>query len=170
MNAKISIQKKILIFVPIVLVSLALLAYLSYQSAKQAIEEEINDKMLYLSNDIEHFIDGQLMSHQRLGETMAQTIKAFGSELTREQYHQLMADFIQLNDDTYGMGVWFEPNQYNAALEYFGPYAYKMVSLFSLLMNMKRGIIIIQPKIGINQQKKHRLSYGQSPIMIKRWI
>lgn len=125
MNAKISIQKKILIFVPIVLVSLALLAYLSYQSAKQAIEEEINDKMIYLSNDIEHFIDGQLMSHQRLGETMAQTIKAFGSELTREQYHQLMADFIQLNDDTYGMGVWFEPNQYNAALEYFGPYAYK---------------------------------------------
>lgn len=125
MNAKISIQKKILIFVPIVFVSLALLAYLSYQSAKQALEEEINDKMVYLSNDIEHFIDGQLMGHQRLGETMAQNIKQFGQALSRDQYYQLMTDFIQLNEDTYGMGVWFEPNQYDEALEYFGPYAYK---------------------------------------------
>lgn len=122
---KVSIQKKILIFVPIVLISLALLAYLSYQSSKQALETEINDKMVYLSNDIEHLIDGELMSHQRLGETMAQTVKNLGGELSREAYYQLAEDFIQLNDETYGMGVWFEPYQYNEATEYFGPYAYK---------------------------------------------
>ncbi len=122
---KVSIQKKILIFVPIVLISLALLAYLSYESSKSALETEIDDKMSYLSNDIEHFIDGQLMSHQRLGETMAQNVKHLGQDLSRDAYYQLITDFIQLNDDTYGMGVWFEPYQYDGTREYFGPYAYK---------------------------------------------
>ncbi|GEM02254.1 hypothetical protein SAMN05421839_11737 [Halolactibacillus halophilus] len=40
---KVSIQKKILIFVPIVLISLALLAYLSYQSSKQATERQADE-------------------------------------------------------------------------------------------------------------------------------
>lgn len=125
MKAKTSIQKKILIFVPIAIISLGLLAFLSYQSAKQALEEEITDKMAYLSNDIRHFIDGELMSHQRIGETMAENVNQLGQTLSREQYYQLAENYIQLNHDTYGLGVWFEPNQYDETLEYFGPYVYK---------------------------------------------
>lgn len=125
MNKIVSIRMKILIFIPVVVVSLGVLAWLSYQSAKEALTVEINEKMTYLSNDVEHFIDGELMGHQRLGEAMASKASQFHSTLSREEYYQLSEGLIVLNDDTYGMGVWFEPNQYEAGLTYFGPYAYK---------------------------------------------
>lgn len=120
-----SIKTKILMFVPIVLVSIGILTWFSYQSAKTAIEEEISQKMTYLSNDIGHFIDGQLLSHQRLGESMARVVSEQGLSMERTGYYTLMESLIELNSDTYGMGVWFETNRYDEDVTYFGPYAYK---------------------------------------------
>lgn len=120
-----SIRLKILIFVPIVIIALSILSIFSYTTAKNSLEEEIHQKMEFLSNDLTHYIDSKLLGHQRLGESMAQVIAEQGQALSRNEINQLSSSLISLNENTYGMGVWFEANQYEDNLTYFGPYTYK---------------------------------------------
>jgi Cache domain. len=45
--------------------------------------------------------------------------------MTTEAYSDLITQYIGLNDDTYGAGVWYEYNCYRTEQKYFGPYAYR---------------------------------------------
>lgn len=125
MKFKSSIQKKILIFIPLVIVSIVILSIFSYSFAKSELETQITDKMHHLSNEVVNEIDGQLISHQRIGESMSAMAGATGTEFTHTDYQLIFEQLLALNDDTFGMGVWFEPFSYDEEIEYIGPYAYK---------------------------------------------
>lgn len=125
MQFKSSIQKKILIFIPVVIVGVVILSILSYSFAQNELEEQIADKMTHLSNQVVDTIDGQLISHQRIGESTSALAGTIGKELSHADYEELFEELLILNDDTFGIGVWFEPFGYNADIQYFGPYAYK---------------------------------------------
>ncbi|SDC05392.1 methyl-accepting chemotaxis sensory transducer with Cache sensor [Pelagirhabdus alkalitolerans] len=125
MKRKSSIRMKILIFIPIVVLAMFVLSYFSYRLAEAELEDQIEEKMDYLANDITHYIDGELLGHQRLGESMARVVQVEGTSFDHDQYQQLFEEFLELNEDTYGMGVWFEPFMYDEDIEFFGPYGYK---------------------------------------------
>ncbi|WP_017473725.1 methyl-accepting chemotaxis protein [Amphibacillus jilinensis] len=122
---KASIRKKILTFIPVVVIGMLVLSILSYKFSERELEQQIAEKMDYLSNDIVHFTDTQLVSHQRLGDSMGALASTIGANLTHDEYADLFEQFLLLNEDTYGIGVWFEPYSYDEDVEYFGPYSYK---------------------------------------------
>ncbi|WP_232828005.1 methyl-accepting chemotaxis protein [Paraliobacillus sp. X-1268] len=125
MKRKSSIQMKILIFVPVVLIAIIILSLFSYSFAKTELQSEISEKMSYLSEEVVNDIDGQLISHQRLGESLSEIVGTSGTNITEEEYASLFERLLALNPDTFGMGVWYEPFQYDEDQEYFGPYGYK---------------------------------------------
>ncbi|WP_027963706.1 methyl-accepting chemotaxis protein [Halalkalibacillus halophilus] len=125
MRKKGSIQKKILIFVPFMIIAIAILSYFSYSFAKSELEEQIDDKMDYLSNEVILEMDSRLIGHQRLGETLSSVVSSSGMEMDQSEYEDLFERFLNLNEDTFGMGVWYEPYSYESDEEYFGPYSYK---------------------------------------------
>lgn len=108
-----------------VIIGMLVLSILSYKFSEQELEQQIAEKMDYLSNDIVHFTDTQLVSHQRLGDSMGALASTIGTNLTHDEYADVFEQFLVLNEDTYGIGVWFEPYSYHEDVEYFGPYSYK---------------------------------------------
>lgn len=125
MWGKSSIQKKILLFVPMVIAAVVVLSIFSYAFAKSELEAEIDEKMGYLSNEVINDIEAQLISHQRLGESLGALAGSSGEDVSEEEFADLMERLLPLNQNTLGMGVWFEPFAYDAEVEYFGPYSYR---------------------------------------------
>ncbi|MCR6098714.1 methyl-accepting chemotaxis protein [Salipaludibacillus agaradhaerens] len=125
MKRKSSIQKKILIFVPVVIVAIVTLSLFSYFFAESQLQAQISEKMDHLSSEVVNDIDRQLISHQRLGESLSSVAGANGTDFSHDDYHALFERMLPLNEDTFGMGVWFEPYAHDSDTEYMGPYAYK---------------------------------------------
>ncbi len=107
------------------IIAIAILSYFSYSFAKSELEEQIDDKMDYLSNEVILEMDSRLIGHQRLGETLSSVVSSSGMEMDQSEYEDLFERFLNLNEDTFGMGVWYEPYSYESDEEYFGPYSYK---------------------------------------------
>ncbi|MCZ0702855.1 methyl-accepting chemotaxis protein [Natronobacillus azotifigens] len=125
MKLKSSIQKKILVFIPIVTIGFITLALLSYFFARNELENQIAEKMNILSDEVIQEIDGQLIRHQRIGESLGGVVQATGTEFDHSDYARLFEELLMINEDTFGLGVWFEPFGYHEDIEYFGPYSYK---------------------------------------------
>lgn len=110
---------------PCVLIAMAILVVMSYQSSKTIINEEI-DKVM--TNELEVSIASisiDLVAHRQVPITLARTVESIGNELTEEEYVELLTNFIKSNDGTLGTGVWYEPNRYQPNRTYFGPYVYR---------------------------------------------
>ncbi|UCZ53768.1 methyl-accepting chemotaxis protein [Bacillus shivajii] len=122
---KSSILYKVLIFIPIALISLILLSYFSYSFSKSELETQITEKMTHINNEVIHNIDSQFIAHQRIGESIAALIEATGTDIDQEGYAETLKHAVQINEDTFGTGVWFEPYQYDEERRYFGPYVYE---------------------------------------------
>ncbi|ADI00085.1 methyl-accepting chemotaxis protein [Salisediminibacterium selenitireducens] len=120
-----SIQTKIMIFVALVVVAIVTLSYFNYTFAKAELENQIEGKMGHLSNEIINEMDARLNSHQLLGESLGSVSANVGPVLDRGDMETLIEDMLRLNDETFGMGVWFEPFMYDGESEYVGPYGYK---------------------------------------------
>ncbi|MBV7273824.1 methyl-accepting chemotaxis protein [Clostridium sp. PL3] len=121
---KISI-KILVIFLPIIIISVLTLIMLAYSSSKKMINTEIDSKMKsFLSTNIGNIEIG-LTAHSKIAETIAKTVQVSHKSMNKENMIAIMAEDIGLNSDTMGAGVWFEPNKYDSSLKYFGPYVYK---------------------------------------------
>ncbi|WP_079710932.1 methyl-accepting chemotaxis protein [Paraliobacillus ryukyuensis] len=120
-----SIQFKILLFVPIVLIAIIGISILSYMFAKSELETQIDSKMTNLTKEVTNEIDGKLTGHQRLGETMSELAGAEGQQLEREDFAALFERYLPINEETFGMGVWYAPYGHDEETQYFGPYSYK---------------------------------------------
>jgi len=125
MFGKNSIKKKILVFVPLAIVAIIILSFFSYTFSKTELESQISAKMTLLSSEVINDIEAQLISHQRIGESMSSIVGASGTKLEQQDYQALFERLLPLNEDTFGMGVWFEPFGFDEEVEYFGPYGYK---------------------------------------------
>ncbi|MBB5172357.1 methyl-accepting chemotaxis protein [Texcoconibacillus texcoconensis] len=120
-----SIQWKIMSFIPMALVALILLSFFSYSFSKAELETQISEKMGHINAEVINDIDAQFLAHQRIGESIAAMVEARGNALTAEDYTETLKRSVELNEDTFGTGVWFEPYTFAEDVEYFGPYAYE---------------------------------------------
>lgn len=118
--------KMILLLMPVIIVSMAALAYMSYSSAKKIINSELEKNMIGKLNETSQQIEKSLERHQKVSESLAKVVQSFGSNLTEENYKGVLEELIETNDETFGAGVWFEPFKYKKDIELFGPYAYKV--------------------------------------------
>ena len=121
-----SIRMLILICIlPFAIISMCVLGILSYVNSKNIINNEIDQKIQYqLSSTVED-IEKSLLKHKKVAETLAKTVESCNGILAKDNYKLLVQNFVKTNEETYGSGVWFEPNKFNTNEKYYGPYAYK---------------------------------------------
>ncbi|SDN66213.1 methyl-accepting chemotaxis protein [Alkalicoccus daliensis] len=122
---KLSIRTKLLSFIPIMIVVVLLITGISYSFAKGEIEEQIEERLAGQAGETAGNMERELAEHQRIGETLAEIIGEEGTELAEADYAALQERLVQLNEATFGIGVWFEPFAYEEDTEYFGPYSYE---------------------------------------------
>ncbi len=120
------IQTKLIFFVLSMLVVIAaLLSSVSYLFSKQLIANEIQQKMEVQLQAAIFDIQSRLNNHVRIPQTAARMLETVGTELTEESYERMLVNLPDLNDETLGVGVWYEPGKYEQGRTFFGPYAYK---------------------------------------------
>ena len=123
---KISVRTKTLLAImPLLLLVMITLSWISYHYSQQIIETELNSKMaLQLDVTLEGFRT-HLNTHKSIGETIARFTDKGGNSISKAQYAEFLKSAITSNPLTLGAGIWFEPFRYKADIQYFGPYAYK---------------------------------------------
>ena len=114
----------LLTLLPPILVMMILLSGIGYVYSRNMIQEEIGYQMQYKLEQTISDIDKSLIAHKRLGETLAKSVAVNPSALAISEYEDVLKNFVALNPDTFGVGVWFEPNIYKD-LPAYSPYAYR---------------------------------------------
>ncbi|PWK04963.1 methyl-accepting chemotaxis protein [Tumebacillus permanentifrigoris] len=110
---------------PFLILVLFGLSGMEYEYSKSMINSEISSKMDAKLGQTVQAVETRLKSHSRVAEATARMMESVGVDLNREQYVRLVENTLQTNKDTFGLGVFYEPNRYKADVKYFGPYAYR---------------------------------------------
>ncbi|WP_018753138.1 methyl-accepting chemotaxis protein [Paenibacillus sanguinis] len=110
---------------PAFLVTLLLVSGISYEHAKGIIQEQIQDRMNVQLDEVSGQISANLGKHSKLPEIVARTVEDQWTSYTLEQYRTIMGKTLDTNPDTSGMGIYFEPNRYDAKTKFFSTYAYR---------------------------------------------
>jgi methyl-accepting chemotaxis protein len=118
--------KMILLLLPVIIVSMLTLGYMSYSSSKKIINSELEINMNSKLNEKSQEIEKSLERHQKISEGLAKVVQHSLTSLTKDNYANIVKSLIDTNDETFGAGVWFEPFKYSKDVELFGPYAYKL--------------------------------------------
>ncbi|ENH96087.1 methyl-accepting chemotaxis protein [Gracilibacillus halophilus YIM-C55.5] len=63
--------------------------------------------------------------HERNLVTTKALLESQDGQYNRQQYRDYFESLLPSNEETYGLGVWYEPYAHNEDDEYFGPYVYK---------------------------------------------
>lgn len=115
----------LLMMLPVIIILLIALLFSSYYVSKNILRKEINSKIENNINELKTVINSKLQLHSRVAETLARTLEATGSNMSPDDYKNLLKKYALVNSDTLGAGVWYEPNKYKTNLKFFGPYVFK---------------------------------------------
>jgi len=121
-----SIRAKTLVTIlPLLLLVMVMLSWISYYYSGQIIEDDINQKMsLQMTGTLNDF-QAKLNLTKAMGESLARFAEESGSSITKAQYTAFLKNVLPSNDMAFGTGIWFEPYAYKPDVKYFGPYVYK---------------------------------------------
>lgn len=112
----------VLVFVALALLIIGIIVtVLSINRTNREIKERMN---LQLANTIAS-IDETLSNHGQVMSSLSKTIAVTGTQLALLDYGSLLPEYVGLNDDTFGAGVYYEINSYRPDQKYFGPYAHR---------------------------------------------
>ncbi|WP_026883723.1 methyl-accepting chemotaxis protein [Clostridium akagii] len=119
-----SLRAKILMaLIPIFIIAMVVLTLISYSYSKNQINLDTTQKMdKQLKLEISD-IENRLNRHAKVAEGLAKTAEVSGNTLNKNQYENLVIKFTGTNTETFGTGVWYEPNKYDPRLKNFAPYA-----------------------------------------------
>lgn len=110
-----------LIIMPMIILAMAVLSFLTFQNSKSLINREIDNKMRYqLSSTTEH-IQTELTSHLKIPQTLARAMEATGDHIEQETVIAMIMKYLSTNSDTFGVGVWYEANQFKSYVNYLRP-------------------------------------------------
>lgn len=121
-----SIKTVILISIlPVVLIALIIMGIFSSYTSKKLITTEIENRMKHQLEETINLIDKDMQKHAQIAVDLGKFTGASSSVLTKEAITKAQEEVITTNEDTLGVGVWFEPYKYKKEIKFFGPYAYK---------------------------------------------
>lgn len=121
-----SIRSKILIILlPLFFIAMSILSLTGYYNSKKIITDEVKTKMTNQIGFLLENIDKKLSVHGKTVETTRNLLETNGGVLEKDSYKNLLYKILPSNNETSGMGVWYEPYKYNKDIELFSPFAYK---------------------------------------------
>ena len=117
--------KTLLLILPLLLVIvLSISSVVILKSRSLLLEQTSNSMKEQLANTNQN-IQKRISSHERVPETIAKSIQNHYKRLSLTEYDELFKDALGVNADTFGVGIYFEPNRYNEEIKYFSTYAYR---------------------------------------------
>lgn len=117
--------KTLAILLPVFMATLLLISGFSYLYAKQVILGMIEERMDARSAEVSRQITADLEKHAQMPEIAARTIENQAGTYSLEQYQTIFSNMLTVNADTFGMGIYFEPERYEPGTTYFSTYAYR---------------------------------------------
>jgi methyl-accepting chemotaxis protein len=121
-----SIKTVILISIlPIVLISLVTMGIFSNYTSKRLITGEIEARMKHQLQETINLIDKDMQKHAQIAVDLGKFMGTGGVLLNKATITKTQEGILSTNEDTLGVGVWFEPYKYKKDIKFFGPYAYK---------------------------------------------
>lgn len=120
------ISTKMLAFIlPVIILAMALLTMISAVSGKTIISQQIGERMTAELSAQTSGIENYLNSVSDMGMVLAKSVGASYQSTKMPVYEKMLGDVIQGNSIVMGSGLWFEPNVFDKAQKYMGPYVYK---------------------------------------------
>ncbi|WP_018922392.1 methyl-accepting chemotaxis protein [Salsuginibacillus kocurii] len=116
--------KMLLLFIPLIIGFGIVISLIAYLTSYHQLETALKNQMVSESGTAIEATERNALSHQRIAESLGAVVSTQAEESDREDIVAMLEDIIWANEDTLGVGVWFEPF-YFANEEYFGPYVYK---------------------------------------------
>lgn len=111
--------------VPFILLSMAILTWISGTSSRKIITEQITDRMeAELASNINE-INSDLYVVKNTAMNLSRVVGATYKSTKIEDYESAFKEIIWDSNLVMGSGIWFEPRVYDASKEYVGPYWYK---------------------------------------------
>ena len=121
-----SIRSKTLISIlPVVLIGMVLISFLSIYYFQNLLSSKLNDSMNSKLQENKQQIEKSLGEHSKISLGLAKVAETLPRSFTMQDYSGLLKNIIAANTATYGAGIYFEPYKYLNSIKYFGPYAYK---------------------------------------------
>lgn len=109
---------------PIIFVVLILISTISYEFAKQKLNEQINNSVSHSLDNVTDNITNQLLSHSLLVSAFAGTAGELGNDIAIDQYTDILQKNVAQSRITYGMGIFFAENTYAPGVKYRSAYVY----------------------------------------------
>ncbi|MCL6458601.1 MAG: methyl-accepting chemotaxis protein [Gorillibacterium sp.] len=117
--------KTLMLFLPAVLILFFVVLFMSYRYSQSIIADQsrygMNEQLSRIMNDIRT----RIVAHTMLPEMVAKTIVDTYDDLTLVDYQTIMKNGLEANAETFGMGIFFQANAYQADTKYFSTYAYR---------------------------------------------
>ncbi|MBU3208057.1 methyl-accepting chemotaxis protein [Clostridium algidicarnis] len=121
-----TIRMKIIVTIlPVILLSMFVMNYISYEKSKKIISEKTEVSMKNQLEGNKNLIEKSLVENGQVSESLSKVAKLAMNSLSKEQYSEILREIILTSKETYGAGIWFEPYKYEEKSKYFGPYAHK---------------------------------------------
>ncbi|MFC5470307.1 methyl-accepting chemotaxis protein [Cohnella suwonensis] len=118
-------MKTMLTILPLVLLTLIGVSMVSYLNSRTMIQDQIERTMAEQLNGTIQQLDNRFIAHGKTAEVFARTIENFASEFSLDQYDAMIGNALQSNGDTFGLGIFFEPDRHEAGKKYVSTYGYK---------------------------------------------
>lgn len=93
--------------------------------SEREVRSNITDKMDILTQKVLGEIRTEFAAHEKIAQTISGLYTVNQSKRSKEEYRDVIQEYIKLNPNTLGSGIWIEPYGYNQSQKFFGPYVYK---------------------------------------------
>ncbi|MFA9397951.1 MAG: methyl-accepting chemotaxis protein [Clostridiaceae bacterium] len=130
-----SIRTAILtIIISLTFIGMTTLSVIGYYSSKTVINTQIKGQMEQQLNYVAETIVNNQSKHNQVALVLEKSVEAILQTENQETYYSMLENVLSSNENTFGVGVWFEPYIVDEKEKYFGPYAYKTGDEISLTM------------------------------------
>lgn len=117
---------KIMVIIPFIVIFLGILTFISYNNASSELNTAIDERMESKLNHTIEQINKKMTTHERNLINTKALVESQDSAYSRDQYRSYLESLLpSSNEETYGMGMWYEPYAHNDDDKFFGPYVYK---------------------------------------------
>ncbi len=114
-----------MILIPLLAVVLSVIMLISYKESERQLNSMISKQMNEsLAKTIEQ-MDKSLTVHERNLTGVKAAAEAQRTPLSRTEYKRYFENLLPLNQQTFGIGIWYEPYAYSKKEKFAGPYVYK---------------------------------------------
>ena len=110
---------------PLVLISLLIMAAFSNYTSKKLLTTEIETRMQHQLQENVNLIEKGMELHGEVAATLGKVTNDNRLILKKEELEKTAAGLVSTNKDTLGVGIWFEPYKFDKNIKLFGPYIYR---------------------------------------------